>query len=181
MSMSLPQTLEELLQYFPEINPPVTLSEDMAVSFSKHNRPIPISIVDKVFNAWDSLDEYTELVPCFQIDTEDHLYTLVYWKASLMTHEFILVNLDAQGVLISKKVIAGTISDGDRVIRSVARIDEDNCIYVTVGEVQNPDQSYNSASSKAYRFEILPDGEISGNQEEIIWEEKEERKQAQKN
>lgn len=181
MNMSLPQTLEDLLQFFPEIKPPVTLSEEMAVSFSKHNRPIPSELIGKVFSAWDSFDEFTELVPCFQLKTEDHLYALVYWKATLMTHEFIVVTLDKQGILISKKVIAGTISDGDRVVRSVAMIDEDNCIFVTVGEVQKPDQSYNSASSKAYKFEILPDGKISGNQEEIIWEEKEERNQAQKN
>ncbi len=178
MNAQIPQVLEELLQFFPEIDPPINLTEEVAISFSKHNRPLPQKIIDNNFKTWDTLDEYSELIPCFQLKLDGPFYAIVYWKGSIMSYEYILLTLDQQGLLVSKKVIAGTISNGASVLRSAALIDEDNCVYSTVGESSAEDKNYNPTLSKAYRFEILPDGHIKSSQEELMtWEEKEERNQ----
>ena len=159
MKRKLPLELEALLNCFPLIEPPITLSEEIAHRFSRDNKPIPQELVDSLFGQWDKMDEYTELVPCCQLATEGDFFAIIYWKGSLMAYEYILVTLDKNGGLISRKVIAGTISNGTTVKSSVATIDEDGCVYSMVGEVMQG-QSYDPASSAGFRFEILPGGTI---------------------
>lgn len=179
MNSPLPQVLEEILLYFPELSPPITLSEDVALSFSKHNRPLPQEIIAEKFNAWDTIDEFSEFVPCFSIPLEGPQYALVYWKGSLLSYEYILITLDKEATLISKKVIAGTISNGESIIRSVARIDEDNCIFTSVGDASISNKAFDPTENRAYRFEILPDGMIHSSQEELTtWEERKEENQS---
>ena len=105
------------------------------------------------------MDEYTEIVPCFQLPMEEDFLAIVYWKGSLMSYEYILATLASNGVLINKKVIAGTISNGATVKSSVATIDEDGCVFTMVGEYKEGEQ-YNPQNSSGYRFEMLPDGTI---------------------
>lgn len=176
MNSQIPQFLEDILFFFPEISPPVTLSEEVAVKFSAINKALPQKMVDEHFARWDDLDEYTELVPCFQIPVNGPFEAVVWWRASLLSHEYVLATIAHEGTLISKKVIAGTVSDGNRVVRSVASIDEDNCVYSAVGESNNANNNYMPQNTVAYRFEILPDGTIQSKQEEINqWEEKEKQ------
>jgi hypothetical protein len=172
MNSTIPHFLEEILSFFPKISPPVTLSEDVAIRFSELNKPIPHAILNETFNRWDEFDEYTEIVPCFQLPSEGPFVAIIWWKASLLVHEYILATVAMEGTLISKKVIAGTISDGTRIIHSVATIDEDNCVFTAAGETDNNNNNYTPQNTKAYRFEILPDGIIQSTQEEINqWEE----------
>ncbi|NNE27335.1 MAG: hypothetical protein HKN09_10875 [Saprospiraceae bacterium] len=168
--------IQELLHFFPPVEAPVTLAEDMAVAFSSHNRPLPQELIDKVLLNWDTIDEFGELVPCFSLPENQEFYTLVYWKGALLSHEYIMVTVGKDGILISKKVIAGTISNGESVIRSVAVIDEDFNIFCTVGAQSQSSRHYNPSESNAFKFEILPDGIITSTQEEIdTWEEREEK------
>ena len=178
MNSRIPHFLEEILSFFPVISPPVTLSEEVAVKFSSLNKPLPLSVVNETFSRWDSLDELTELVPCFQMPTEGQYYALIWWKGSLLSYEYILATVSHDGIIISKKVIAGTLSDGNKVIRSVASIDEDMCVYTVAGESDSSINNYKPNNTTAYRFEILPDGKIQSTQEDINqWEEKEKEKQ----
>jgi len=178
MNSRIPQFLEEILSFFPEISPPVTLSEEIAIKFSSLNKPIPTSILNESFSRWDSFDDFTELVPCFQMPVEGQFVAIVWWKASLSGHEYVLATIDLEGTLISKKIIAGTLTDGNRVLRSVATIDEDNCVFTAVGESDNNNLNYTPKNTMAYSFEILPDGVIQSKQEQINkWEEREEENQ----
>jgi len=173
MKKKISENLLELLQFFPKIDPPVTISEDVIVSFSAQNKPLPQKIIQETFSKWDQMDEFTELVPCFSLDTEADFHAIVYWKGSLLSYEYIIVTLDDEGHSISKKVIAGTLSNGQTVKRSVATIDEDLCIYSVVGESLVSQKNYNPTHSNAFKFELLPDGTISSQQEEnILWAEK---------
>ncbi len=165
MKKKLPLELEALLNYFPLIDPPITLSEEVTHKFSAKNKPLSEKLIAEVFSRWDKLDEYTELVPCLQLPVDGPFYAIIYWKGALMSYEFILATLDEQGILINKKVIAGTISNGMSVKTSVATIDEDGCIYSMVGENQQDDSSYDPTASHGYKFEILPDGNISADAE----------------
>jgi len=174
MSKKISNSLEQLLDKFPEITPPITISEDSAVAFSSKNKPISLDLIDEYFNVWDSFDEYTEVVPCFQLNVPNDYYGLVYWKGSLLSYEYILLILSKEGTLISKKVIAGTISNGQTIKKSVATIDENLSIYTMVGEQEISDQNYNPTHSFAFKFEIEVDGTISSSQEEInLWEKEE--------
>ena len=182
MSTKIPQILEELLHFFPEISPPITVSDEAALSFSRHNKPLSASIIDKTFSNWDTFDEFTELVPCFRLPLEDPFYAFVYWKGALMSYEYILITIDEQGLFISKKVIAGTVSNGESVIKSVAVINEENLIYTSVGGLSLTKNTFNPVHSKAYKFEILPDGQIQSSQEELnTWEQNKEKTPNQKN
>lgn len=173
MNKKISKELESLLSFFPSLNPPITISEEVIVSFSSKNKPLPQSLIETFFTRWDKFDEYTELVPCFSLETHRDFYTIVYWKGSLMTYEYILLTLDGQGQSISKRVIAGTISNGQTVKKSVATIDEDLCVFTVVGETLASENNYNPPHSKGFKFEILPDGTIQSSQEENnLWEEK---------
>lgn len=159
MKKKYPRELEALLACFPPIDPPITLSEEVAYRFSRENKPLPQKLIAELFSAWHKMDEYTEIVPCFQLPMEEDFLAIVYWKGSLMSYEYILATLASNGVLINKKVIAGTISNGATVKSSVATIDEDGCVFTMVGEY-NEGEQYNPQNSSGYRFEMLPDGTI---------------------
>lgn len=173
MNKNISKSLEDLLLLFPEVTPPITISEDSAVLFSSKNKPISDALIAEYFSVWDTFDEFTEIVPCFQLNIPNY-HGLVYWKGSLLMYEYTLLILSQDGSLISKKVIAGTISNGQTVKKSVATIDEQFSIYTMVGEQDVTDRNYNPAHSSAYKFEIEVDGTISSSKEEInLWQENE--------
>ena len=178
MNNKVSKSLENILAFFPEIDPPVTISEESILTFSSKNKPLAAAIIAEHFVNWEEFDEFTEVIPCFQIPTEGDFKAIVYWKGSLLSYEYILLTLDLQGNSIAKKVIAGMISNGQTIIRSVARLDEDLCIYSMTGEKTLKASNYDPDNSNAHRFEILPDGTIGSNQEDrLLWEEeKQERK-----
>ena len=159
MNKKYPPELEALLACFPPIDPPITLSEEIAYRFSRENKPLPQKIIVELFAQWHKMDEYTEVVPCCQLATDGDFFAIIYWKGSLMSYEYILATLNPNGTLLSKKVIAGTISNGATVKSSVATIDEDNCVYTMVGE-HKEGEHYDPSKSSGYRFELLPDGTI---------------------
>ncbi|MBT8231914.1 MAG: hypothetical protein HKO66_13540 [Saprospiraceae bacterium] len=177
MSNKVSKSLEKLVSLFPEIAPPITISEESVIAFSSKNKPISLDLMDEYFSVWDQIDEFTEMVPCFQLNISDGYYALVYWKGSLLTYEYILITLDKNNTLISKKVIAGTISNGQTIKKSVATIDEEYCIYTAVGEQDVSIRNYIPTNSSAFKFEIEPDGTISSSQEEnYLWEEENQKR-----
>lgn len=159
MKKKIPLELEALLEIFPIIDPPLTLSEEIVHKFSAKNKPLPQKLIEHFFANWDKFDEYTELVPCCQLKSEGPYYSIIYWKGSLLSYEYILANIDSQGILISKRVIAGTVSNGTTVKTSVATIDENGIIYSMVGEIEDQ-KKFDPTKSTGFAFEILPDGQI---------------------
>ncbi len=166
MKKNLPPEVEALLSYFPTIDPPLTLSEEIAYKFSANNKPLPQALIVEYFSKWEKLDEYTELVPCCQLAFEEPFYAIIYWKGSLLSYEYILTTIKESGEVISKKVIAGTISNGQTIKSSVATIDEDACVYSMVGEKHVESKDFDPTNSSAFKFEILPDGNIHASQED---------------
>ena len=159
--------LATLIGFFPEIKPPVTLSADSSHRFSAENRPFPETITAYIFNNWDSGDEYTEFLPCLRLAVSDNFHTLIYWKGSLLSHEYILVTISNKLELISKKVIAGTISNGKTINSSVAHIDDEYYIYSTSG-VTHTDSKYDPTRSTAFSFMILPNGQLESFNEKLF-------------
>jgi hypothetical protein len=161
----------QLLDFFPEVPLPIVLSEDLAVTFSAKNKPIPAALIAKTIAQWEPLDEYTEIVPCFLIPINEKCDAIIYWVGSLMTYEYIVITIQEKQKLVNKKVIAGTISNGQTIKKSVAHIDEDFNIRCVVGESKVGDK-YSPDHSKSFGFEILPDGQImTSDEENNIWQQ----------
>ena len=96
-----------------------------------------------------------------------------------MSYEYILISLSNKGEIISKKVIAGTLSNNQTIKESVAHIHTDYTIYSVVGESAVEDNTYKPLNSNSFHFSLLDDGSIESiiEEENNTWEEeKEERK-----
>ena len=162
-SMTQPNiSLDQFINLFPEIELPITLNEEVHHVFSQKNGPVPKAIVDQYFSYLEDRDELgmTEYVACFRIPETHEFYGLVYWKAGLLNYEYTLLTISKKGDMIDKKVIAGTNSDGNQLIHSVATIDEDWIIYIVSGQSQSASDNYDPTSSTAFKLELLPEGKI---------------------
>lgn len=160
--MSKKTTLEGLLDFFPDVELPVTLSEDYTSTFSANNAPLPQAVIEEYILRWEEseeIDEFTEYVPCFQLPEAEHYKALVYWKGGLLKYEYILVTLDNTGLLLERKILASTLSDNFTVRKSVAQIDEDLIITIIAGETIEG-TVYNPERSQSFTMEILHDGHI---------------------
>lgn len=153
-------TLEEMLSFFPELDLPVTLTEESALEFSNFNKALPFEALTKYILPYENEhDDLTEYVPCFRLKDTINIHALVYWKASLMNYEYKMFTLDKEGSFIDGKVIAGTLSNNETIIRTVSTIDEDWIIHSVVGEEHTKSTSLNT-NSKAFTLELLATGEI---------------------
>lgn len=152
------------LKKFPAIKLPVSITEDTASEFALENEPLNERLIADFISPVEILvepdDDMTEYVPCFRIDGLKEFHALIYWKASLMNYQYILVTFDKAGKLIDRQVVAGTFSDGKTITRSVAKLDEDMTIYIVSGQLEGSDQNYDAQKSTAREIELLPDGRL---------------------
>ncbi len=155
-------SFHDFLDKFPEIELPVTLTNDTQLEFSRSNEPLPQAMVAKLIAAieGEDPDEFTEFVPCLKIPKTHDFHAIVYWKAGLMSYQYILATLTKKGELIDKAAIAGTYSDGESLVQSVATIEDDWIIYIISGKTEAEQTSYDASSSKAFNLELLATGEI---------------------
>ena len=152
----------QFLAFFPEIELPVILSDDSLSVFSNENKALPAPIIHEFISKYDNseIDEFTEYIPCFQIPGTGNFTGIVYWKAQLLNYEYHLVTFDERGNFITGKVIAGIISNGNTLIKSVATIDEDWIIHIVTGEDDARNPNYNPDTSRAFTMELLSTGDI---------------------
>lgn len=153
----------DYIDIYPEISPPVTLTDDSTVAFSKYNKQLKPLMISKFITLSEQglIDEFTEFVPCLRIPNTKDFYAVIYWKASLMNYQYILVTYDQKGNLVDKAIIAGTTShNGEDLVRSVASIDEDWIITIVSGASIQANTEYNPKLSKAFTLEIQEGGKI---------------------
>ncbi|MEM6698404.1 MAG: hypothetical protein AAF599_08410 [Bacteroidota bacterium] len=151
------------LNYFPELEMPITLGEETHHAFSQKNEPLPALAIQQFILPLEKEDEDEDLieyVPCFKIPKTDGFHAIVYWKAGLLNYQYTLVTYEPKGELIDTRVIAGTFSDGESMTNSVATIEEDLMIYVMTGHSANAEEVYDAGASTTIDLEILPDGSI---------------------
>lgn len=158
-------SFSQFLKLFPVVELPITLSAESHHTFSKENKPFPQIAIQEFLIPLESEepDDLTEFIPCFRIPKTGPFHAIVYWKASLMTYEYILVSFNKQGLLIDKKIIAGTKAHGEALAKSVATITEDWEIFMVGGVTDSEDDSnYDPTSSQSLSLELLPTGQIIG-------------------
>lgn len=154
-------SFDSFVQKFPEIKPPVTLTDDQAVEYSRSNPPLPAKMIAEHLLPYEKeADELTEFVGCFRIPNVKDFHAIVYWRGGLMEYQYILASFTKGGKLIDRRVLAGMASDGTNVVRSVAQIDADNSITIMSGFQPGDEILYEAASSTSIDLELLPDGKI---------------------
>ena len=161
MQKELKISFEHFIEKFPEIELPITLSDDSAIEFSKKNDPLPAQMIQEFIDLDD--DEFTEYIACLRIPNTYDIHAIIYWKATLLNYQYILATYEKNGKLIDKSVIAGTYSDGKSLTKSVATIDEDWIIYIVSGQTAAAAPTYDPSTSNAFNLELLATGEIITN------------------
>jgi len=162
MSKTAKINFNQFAKLFPKIDLPVTLSEESQGHFSKANPPLPRDMVDHFLLPLqkEEIDEFTEFLACFQIPKAKEFIGLVYWKARLLTYEYILATFTKKGVLIDQQVLAGTTAQPDAIARTVATMDEEWNVFI-VGGVENLRDSDNDGTkSEALKLSITEKGQI---------------------
>ncbi|MEL7020064.1 MAG: hypothetical protein AAGK47_00520 [Bacteroidota bacterium] len=163
MKKKITLSLDGFLAFFPELELPITFSEDTHHDFSRNNDALPQVAISQFIRTveGDEIDEFTEFVPCVRIPATHDFHAIIYWKAELMSYHYKLATFDKQGQLIDSRVIAGLFTDGDTITRSMATIEEDWLINVVSGQVGVTDEEgYHAAQSRTFGLELLPDGRI---------------------
>lgn len=154
-------TLGSFLEYFPLIELPITLTSDLHHIFLQENKPLPEGYIQKFLQAPEEVDDpYTEYAACFRLPGTEQYQALVYWKASLMTYEYILATFQNNGRPISSRIIGGTKSDGSTLLKRIATIDEEGLILIAEGIGPLDERLYNAAQSHTYQLEIAETGDI---------------------
>lgn len=154
-------TFNQFVQLFPSEKLPISLTEESAFVFSQENEPLPQKAIDDFLMQLESdADDLTEFVPGFRIEGLKDIHALLYWKAGLLNYQYILATFEKSGKLIDRQVIAGTVSDGRSIVRTVARIDEDMTIYMVSGMAEGSEEEYDASQSTAKEMELLPDGRM---------------------
>ncbi len=150
------------LRFFPVLPLPQQLTEEGQVDFSKGNEILPGDLIEAFIlpAEEENPDDLTEFVPCFQIGETKDFHAVIYWKAELMSYQYRLVTYDHQGKIITSRVIAGTYSDGETLIQSMAIIEPDWEIIVVSGAKTKADPAFDASTSTTYSLELLPDGKI---------------------
>ncbi len=153
---------QALLDYFPEVELPITLTSDTHHIFSQENKPLPQSIIEAYLleAGRDSVGEFEEYVACFRLPAADDYIGVVVWKADLMSYEYLLKTFDKRGSLIASQVIAGTKTNGETILKRVATLDEDGIVLVAEGLAATDEESYDPERSRTFQFEISPTGDI---------------------
>lgn len=153
---------EHFVGLFPEIELPVTLGEDRVHDFSAHNAALPQRLIETyLVPAEADVDDLTEFVPCFRIAGTKDFYAIVYWRAGLMSYQYVLATFTKEGALIDRAVVAGTYSDGRRITRSYGRLDSDWTITIISGQTTGSSEDYDASSSRAVELDLQPNGTIS--------------------
>lgn len=163
MSTQQKVKFSSFLKIFPEVELPITLTDDLHHVFSKNNDPLPAAMIQTYLleNEEVEPDEFTEYIACFRFPKTEKFHAVLYWKAELLTYEYILVTYDEKGSQISKRVVAGTKAEGNMLERTVATIEEDWIIYCVRGVAPaDENKAFDPSSSQSLSLEILATGEI---------------------
>jgi hypothetical protein len=153
---------QDFLLKFPEVELPVTLSEETLTIFSKENPPINTLMAHQFINVFEDndMDDMTEYIPCFKVPKTENFHAVVYWKAELLNYQFVLITYDKSGNFIDSHTLAGTTSNGELVIKSVATFGEDWSIYIVSGAQETNADMYDAGTSTTTELELAPDGVI---------------------
>ena len=155
--------LNQFLALFPKIDPPLTITDESIFAFSKKNKLINLETANRIMSEletdYDEAEE-REYIPCFQLHLSDEFYSLVYWRASALSYEYYLVNLDKKGQLLDRRLVAGIVAEDDSVVRMYLSIDVNQIFYIAAQLSDDGQELVDKNDTQTYSLEVLPDGSI---------------------
>lgn len=151
------------LDFFPEIDLPIVLNSETHHVFTKENEALPQKLIETfIFPIEENQsDEFTEFVPCFKLPQTGPLKALVYWKAELLSYQYVMVVYNKKGEKLDHKVIGGSFTDEQHTIQSIATLDQDFNIVVATGQMDRNTTSFDPATATTRKLKLLPDGTIA--------------------
>ena len=160
--MTRAQAFKDFLKHFSKEKLPITLSDENIHYFDNNNRALNQDVIRQFIKQGEKEedDDLTEYVACCKIPDTKTFHAVIYWKARMLTYDFVLVTYNKNGIVIDRKVIAGVRSDGKDVHRSVATIDEDWVITIVAGSQIDGEENYSPLKSQHTSLELMANGEI---------------------
>ncbi len=158
---------EYFLSKFPEVDLPVTLSEDIHFDFSRENDPLSDAMIEEYIRRYETNGELendgdlTEYVPCFKLKDGKNYYAVVYWKATLLQYDYFVATYNKIGALIDKRSIAGSVVKNDALIITVATLTADGLIFIAQGS-ETHSGDFDASAAKLRQLELTEDGFITG-------------------
>ncbi len=155
-------SFEQFLSAFPEVELPVTLTESLHHELEKANPTLAQALQLAFVQPADmgEIDEFTEYMPGFKVTTEKAFKAVVFWKAGLMTYEYILATFTPKGELISSAVISQMKVEEGVITQAATVITPEWVIYVSEGSIKEDAEEFDATQTENYSFEVLPNGEI---------------------
>ncbi len=158
---NMANSFNHFLNKFPKVKLPQTLKEEDVRIYSANNDPLPDKLIQEFILPHEGeSDDLTEFVPCFRLAGLKDFHAVVFWKAELMNYQYIMVTYEKGGRAIDRRVLAGIVSDGNIIIRSVAQLDADMSILIMSGQTDSKDERYAASQSTTLELELLPDGKM---------------------
>ena len=150
------------LERFPEVDLPITLGDDLHMTFSRENEPLQDQMIRQhLLRAEDRApDEFTEYIPCFRLKDTHEFHALVWWRAGLLDYQYVMATFDNKGNFLDRRVLGGTFAGDDKITRSIPTIDADWTIHVVSGQTDKNDKTYDAHASTSFELELLPDGKV---------------------
>ncbi len=129
--------LKEFIALFPVLEVPLTITEESIIHFSKANKIVSQQFYPAI-KAWEQeeyLDEEDDLefIACCRLELDARYTTLIYWRGQSLRYEYFVVNLDAKGKLLDRRLIAGLVMKDDTTLRMVVSIDINGIFYISSG------------------------------------------------
>ena len=153
-------SFQDFLDRFPLLTPPISILENSHLDFSRLNDPLPQAYVEDILYPIEKeMDEYSEIVPCFRIESVGQFYGIVYWRAQLLNYDYFLLTYNWKSMFMDRVRIAGTRYRGAQALISVAKINDDWIIDMIEG-VGSIDETYDTSQSRTHYIEILDSGKI---------------------
>lgn len=148
--------------FFPEIELPIVLNSETHHVFTKENKALPQKLIETfILPIEEKLpDEFTEFVPCFKLPETGPLKVLVYWKAELLSYQYVMVIYNKKGEKLEHRVISGSFTDEQQTTQSIATLDQDFNIIIATGQMDRNATSFDPTTATTYKLKLLPDGTI---------------------
>ncbi|MCX8209543.1 MAG: hypothetical protein ACJATN_000319 [Neolewinella sp.] len=161
--MSTP-TFNYFLEQFPDLELPLTFSEDTVRTISRETPPLPPALIAEFLIPIEPgmADELTEFIACLRLPENKAYAGIVYWRADLLQYHYTLATFNPEtNELIDRQVIAGVSYDGEEVTQTQAILNDNMMIYQVSGQANaEGEYDYKASSSTARRFQIAPSGKI---------------------
>lgn len=154
---------QQFIDFFPPVELPVTLTLDGHRDFEEVNDLLPGELAAAFISNEEEMpgEEFTEYLPCFRLPGDKEFISLVYWKATLLRHDFIIATYTKAGIPISRQVIAGTSSDGKTIVKKVATLQPDGSIDVIASQQAADDLHFDPSQTHELNYELMPNGFIA--------------------